>query len=250
MPVCPTCSLCGLQPISDTGLEQAVAAPRVSAKVSIISQFSGPLRPLPAETTISASAIVTLPVSFSIFKILWFDGALSTLNVSTDASLMLSISPKELEETPIILRSSIISVEENALLVKHVLLTINGSMLSGRSITLDTKDVSIIPDRWAPKNFELADEDRITSEEFSDLITCEIAWEYFLEENSSKSESFIVIILSAPYFFKLSVSLQLKTTQDTLEFILSASALPYESASYAVFLNLLSSDSKYTSTPI
>jgi hypothetical protein len=40
-PVCPTCSLCGLQPKSETGLEQAVAAPNVDAKSSSMPQFSG-----------------------------------------------------------------------------------------------------------------------------------------------------------------------------------------------------------------
>ena len=39
--------------MSETGFEQAVAAPKTSAKSSIIFQFSGPLRPLPPETTTS-----------------------------------------------------------------------------------------------------------------------------------------------------------------------------------------------------
>ena len=47
--------------MSETGFEHAVAAPNVFAKSSIIFQFSGPLRPLPAETTISASAIEISP---------------------------------------------------------------------------------------------------------------------------------------------------------------------------------------------
>src|SRR5699024_923508 len=55
IPVCPTCSECGLQPASDTGFEQAVAAPSASASSSINPQFSGPFMPRPAETTISAS---------------------------------------------------------------------------------------------------------------------------------------------------------------------------------------------------
>ena len=38
-PVCPTCSACGLQPKSETGLEQAVAAPKTAAKSSIKFQF-------------------------------------------------------------------------------------------------------------------------------------------------------------------------------------------------------------------
>ena len=43
--------------MSETGLEQAVAAPSVFAKSSTKFQFSGPFKPLPPETTISASAI-------------------------------------------------------------------------------------------------------------------------------------------------------------------------------------------------
>ena len=64
-PVCPTCSPCGLQPKSETGLEHAVAAPRTSANSSTIPQFSGPFKPLPAETTTSASAMVTFPIALS-----------------------------------------------------------------------------------------------------------------------------------------------------------------------------------------
>ena len=65
LPVWPTCSLCGRQPRSETGLEQAVAAPKTSAKSSIRFQFSGPLRPRPPEITISASAIETLSEDLS-----------------------------------------------------------------------------------------------------------------------------------------------------------------------------------------
>ncbi len=64
-PVCPTCSLCDLQPISETGFEQAVAAPKTSAKSSIKCQFSGPFKPRPPETTMSASAILTLSEALS-----------------------------------------------------------------------------------------------------------------------------------------------------------------------------------------
>ena len=65
-PVCPTCSPCGLQPKSETGLEHAVAAPKTSANSSTIPQFSGPFKPLPAETTTSASAMVTFPMALSM----------------------------------------------------------------------------------------------------------------------------------------------------------------------------------------
>ena len=64
-PVCPTCSPCGLHPKSETGFEQAVAAPKTPANSSIIPQFSGPFIPRPADTTISASAIAIFPELFS-----------------------------------------------------------------------------------------------------------------------------------------------------------------------------------------
>ena len=101
----------------------------------------------------------------------WFDSTFSGLKLSTVESLNLSTIPNELEETLIILNPSLISVEENALLVKHVLFITKGDILSGISTTLETYEASVIPDKWAPKNFELADEDNITTEEFSDFIT-------------------------------------------------------------------------------
>ena len=82
LPVCPTCSECGRQPKSDTGLEQAVAAFKTSANSSIIGQFSGPFRPLPAETTVSASAMVTLPVTLSILSDFIPDVAISASKFS------------------------------------------------------------------------------------------------------------------------------------------------------------------------
>ena len=51
--------------MSETGFEQAVAAPKVLARSSIKFQFSGPFIPLPAETTISASAMDIFPETFS-----------------------------------------------------------------------------------------------------------------------------------------------------------------------------------------
>src|SRR5690606_6604832 len=65
-PVCPTCSSCGRQPASETGLEHAVAAPKTSANSSIIFQFSGPFNPRPADTTIFASGNGILSVACMI----------------------------------------------------------------------------------------------------------------------------------------------------------------------------------------
>ena len=62
-------------------------------------------------------------------------------------SLEFSITPKEFDVILMILVSEVNSVNEKALLVKHVLLTVNGLILSGSSTTLETKDESVIPDR-------------------------------------------------------------------------------------------------------
>ena len=48
---------------------------------------------------------------------------------------------------PITFRSPIISVEEKALFVKQLLLTINGSKLSGSSTTFEIYVESVIPAR-------------------------------------------------------------------------------------------------------
>ncbi len=63
IPVCPTCSLCGLQCISLTGFEQAVAAPNALAKSSTKCQFSGPFKPRPPLITNSASVNAILPLA-------------------------------------------------------------------------------------------------------------------------------------------------------------------------------------------
>ena len=62
-------------------------------------------------------------------------------------SLEFSITPKEFDVILMILVSEVNSVNEKALLVKQVLLTVNGLILSGSSTTLETKDESVIPDR-------------------------------------------------------------------------------------------------------
>ena len=60
-PVCPTCSLCGRQFESLTGLLHAVAAPSSCASSSTIPQFSGPFKPRPADMTNSASGKGIIP---------------------------------------------------------------------------------------------------------------------------------------------------------------------------------------------
>ncbi len=139
LPVCPTCSLCGLHPMSDTGFEHAVAAPRTEAKSSIMPQFSGPFIPRPAETTISASAMVTFPDTFStlctlIPKSASFKDGVKLSSVNEDA---FSINPKEFFAIPNTFTAVLISVKLNALFEKAVLLTWKGEVLSGNATTLD-----------------------------------------------------------------------------------------------------------------
>src|SRR5690606_730676 len=102
--------------------------------------FSGPFNPLPPETTISASAMVTFPDAFSTdstftLKSLSFnDGE----KASSDAAPWASFTPNEFFERPIILISVLISVILKALLVKAVLFTLKGDVFSGRATTFDT----------------------------------------------------------------------------------------------------------------
>src|SRR5690606_16122657 len=115
LPVCPTCSACGLQPKSDTGLEQAVAAPKTDANSSIIPQFSGPFKPRPADTTMSASAIFTLPVTLSTHSTFMPDSGIAGENASAEAFPEDSTKPKELFDTPTIFISVLICTNSNAL---------------------------------------------------------------------------------------------------------------------------------------
>ena len=153
-PVCPTCSLCGLQPISDTGFEQAVAAPSVPAKSSIKFQFSGPFIPLPAETTISASAIEICPDTFSDELTVKPDTWISIFKSSISVSTEFSIKPNELLDNPMTIFSELIDESLKALLVKAVLLIVKGAKLLGRPITLLTYVALILAANNGAKYFE------------------------------------------------------------------------------------------------
>ena len=136
-PVWPTCSLCGLQPKSETGLEQAVAAPKTSASSSIIPQFSGPFKPRPPETTISAFAILTLSVDLSTDSTESPYYGIADEKSSTEALPPVSTKPKELLDRPTTLTSVVISILAKALFVNADRLTVNGATLDGASTTLD-----------------------------------------------------------------------------------------------------------------
>mmetsp|Transcript_3334 Transcript_3334/g.7844 ORF Transcript_3334/g.7844 Transcript_3334/m.7844 type:complete len:245 (-) Transcript_3334:916-1650(-) len=143
-PVCPTCSPCGLHPKSETGLEHAVAAPNTSANSSIIPQFSGPFIPLPADTTTSASAIVTFPDTLSTDATFTPNNESSKLGAkdSAVAAPEFSTNPNELFETPIIFTSELSSVILNALFVNAVLFTVKGLVLVGAATTLEAYPAS------------------------------------------------------------------------------------------------------------
>ena len=68
-----------------------------------------------------------------------------------------------------IFKSEVNSVNEKALFVKQVLLTINGLLLSGNLTTFETNDESVIPDKWAPRYFELGEEDSIITVSYTHL---------------------------------------------------------------------------------
>src|SRR5690606_36412875 len=174
-PVCPTCSLCGLQPISDTGFEQAVAAPSTSARSSIRCQFSGPFNPRPPETTISASAIAIFPVVLSTELTLISKSFSSSVgsNDSAFALELLSLRPYALFARPTIFTWVVISVKLKALLVKAVLLTLNGSVLSGNETTLEASPAFSPADNRGARYLELALElTTITLLEFFSAACC------------------------------------------------------------------------------
>ena len=164
-PVWPTCSLWGRHPISETGLEHAVAAPRTEANSSIIPQFSGPFIPRPPETTISASAIVTFPVDFSTVST--FTEKSVSFNVdaksSSDKEVAVSTKPKEFLLIESTFTSVEISVILNALFEKAVLFTWNGEVERGNPTTFEAKPASNPTDtRGARYKLSVVDESTIT----------------------------------------------------------------------------------------
>ena len=150
-PVCPTCSLWGLHPKSETGLEHAVAALSVFAKSSIIFQFSGPFIPLPAETTISASSILTEPLESSTDSKTIPDSMKSFSMFSIIGSDLFLFTPNEFLEMLKILISEFILISQKALLEKVLLFTINGDKEDGIETTLEIKAALIFTDKSEAK---------------------------------------------------------------------------------------------------
>src|SRR5690554_1463918 len=138
-PVCPTCSECGRQSKSETGLEHAVVAPNTSANSSINPQFSGPFNPRPPETTTSASAMVTFPVTFSIFSTLTPKSASFKLGLksSVAAAAEASTTPNEFFANANTFVSEVISVTSKALFEKAFLFTWKGEVETGKATTLE-----------------------------------------------------------------------------------------------------------------
>ena len=89
-----------------------------------------------------------------------------------------------MDEILIIFTSPLSSVEENALLVKQLLFTINGFILSGSSTTLEMYEPPVYPAKYAPKYFESGDDDNITVDAFSVSIIFDNKVEYTLHVNS------------------------------------------------------------------
>src|SRR5690606_5345509 len=134
---CPTCSPRALQATSHTGEAQDVAAHKTSANSTILRQISGPYKPLPPDTTISASATATYPFTVSTDSTLISKGTKEVLKASSVAFPVDSTNPKELFDRPMIFTSVLICVNTNALLVKAVRLTVKGETEVGTSTTLD-----------------------------------------------------------------------------------------------------------------
>ena len=86
IPVCPTCSWCGRQLISATGLLQAVAAPNNFARSVTSAQFSGPFNPRPPLITISASVNGTSPSTLLVAVTCTFGASTVVENSATVAT--------------------------------------------------------------------------------------------------------------------------------------------------------------------
>ena len=101
-------------------------------------QFSGPFNPLPPETTISASAIVTLFDVFSTEDTLFLLSEMLKLKSEISVSVGFSFRPKEFFETAKILLFLVISTVSKALFVNVFLTTTKLLSLTGIEIILVT----------------------------------------------------------------------------------------------------------------
>src|SRR5690606_32540592 len=119
--------------------EHAVAAPSAVAKSSIRCQFSGPFNPRPPDTTISASAIVTFPVAFSVDSTFTAKSASFSVGLksATDGDEALSDNPYEFFASAITFTSVEISVTLKALFENALRFTWNGDVDTGSPTTFD-----------------------------------------------------------------------------------------------------------------
>src|SRR5690606_20024059 len=155
---------------SETGFEQAVAAPSTLANSSIIPQFSGPFIPRPAETTISASGreilSVARTISLTITLKSWSfrSGVKSTIS----AEPPVSFKSKAFGLTAITLTAELITSVAKALLENAVFLTSICSPLKvGRLIAPSAKPASSLAATLGPNPFPLNELERTTTFAFS-----------------------------------------------------------------------------------
>src|SRR5690606_26265065 len=177
MPVWPTCSAWGRQPASDTGFEQAVAAPSASANSSMIPQFSGPFNPLPPDTTISASGKETLSVAriISFTTVVKSSGEGWFSNATISASTGLSLNSKAFAFKAITLTAEFNSVTANALPENAVFLTRNIlPSIVGNSTTPFAKPATSFAASRGANPLPLNELDSTTMDEFSCLAAASI----------------------------------------------------------------------------
>ena len=101
-------------------------------------QFSGPFKPRPADTTTSASSILTFSSETLIESLVNFDSVKLIPGFIMIGSDLFSFKPIEFFEMLKILISELISISQNALFEKVLLFTTKGFVELGSDTTFET----------------------------------------------------------------------------------------------------------------
>ena len=120
--------------ISDTGLLHAVAAPKSLARSVTNPQFSGPFRPRPPETTISASERDTSPSTFFVETTFTLAEGVVATNGFTEAIASILVTGNEFGLRVIIFIAVLIPTCAKALPPNTFFLTTKPLLVSGKSI--------------------------------------------------------------------------------------------------------------------
>src|SRR5690348_11474370 len=147
IPVCPTCSLCGRQCASATGRLQAVAACNTFASSSTMPQFSGPFKPRPALTTISASVKGTSPLALDTPVTFILGSSAVMEDVTTSAVPPVSATWYAFGFNAMILTGVFTAILAKALPENTFFLTTNPLDVSGNATAPDTRPAFNLTDK-------------------------------------------------------------------------------------------------------